>query len=575
MNHTGHGTALTAVCGVLSADLPADTQRAQQIAACAETEGVTFTRRHTGENIMVWGTDALGLVEGENHLAAGWTTAGAPDGHQLNQPWPQLARVADACGVRAEPGQWPLVHGHVSGAGVVYVLPTTRAVFFATRLRWLAQTAEQLAPDWQSWAEILAFGAPLGGATTFTRIRRLQPMEYVELTDQGPRLGREHWPWEDYEPRAGASVAEATAEVIEHFTAVMRPHLSTEAGPAAHPMLSGGRDSRLLTALAARHADAPVPVTGWSTSSDTGSALEQIVAADVAHTLGVDHRVVVGRYSEFGRDFAHYADAVDHQASFHVWLMPAARQLAQATPGTVFDGIGGGVFYGGGFADPPGTASTQLATTRIQARSHYLHAAGAVLSADAAQTLTARAAERAWPIARRYTGHPNGHTLTSYLIRTVPGISLAPTKVLGSAQPTVTPMLTDPAIRCAMELPAEAKTDGRWYPELLTTADARLQGVPTADDLLGTHHHKRRIASREGAGYLAQLIGTSPVYTLLSRRLAEADPADPTGLVTWQRTLNSTRPQHLLRGLGMLALWLEDYADVLTDTDPRGVADAG
>ena len=62
---------------------------------------------------------------------------------------------------------------------------------------------------------------------------------------------------------------------------------------------------------------------------------------------------------------------------------------------------------------------------------------------------------------------------------------------------------------------------------------------------------------------------------LLSKTLAEADPEDPHGLVIWQRLLNSQRPQHLIRGLAVLALWLEDYGSQLTDTDPRRILDAG
>jgi len=137
------------------------------------------------------------------------------------------------------------------------------------------------------------------------------------------------------------------------------------------------------------------------------------------------------------------------------------------------------------------------------------------------------------------------------------------------------PMIGDHVVRLALELPHRIKADGAWYPDLLTASDPRLRGMATADDLVRTHHHKRRIASREGAGYLARLIRGSAVRDLLSHTLAEADPQDPHGLVVWQRLLNSQRSQHLIRGLAVLALWLQDYGSQLRDTDPRRILDAG
>ncbi|GFZ96679.1 asparagine synthase-related protein [Nesterenkonia alkaliphila] len=563
----------TAVCGVLGRMTEAHRQRADQMAELAEAEGVSWAPSYLLPGLSLRVNAAAVVQRGERHLAGAWNAGGRLAASLLEQEWPAAARQADACGIRAAARGTGVVHGSVSGCQVLYVHITGGAVFFSTRLRWLAETAGTLSPDWQAWTEIISFGAPLAGRTTFTEIRRLGPMEYVEAEASGTvQLKQQHWPWEDYAPQARTDIDAATQDTVEAMAALMRPHLHSP----ANPMLSGGRDSRMLTALARREAADPGALTAWSTSSDAGSALEELVAAQVAAELGLQHRIITGRYSQFGQDFAEYADAVDHQSSLHFWLMPVARQL-RSSPGAVFDGIGGGVLLGGGFADPRHAErmnTQELLSARIQARARYLTEAERVFSPGAAAALRRRAQAGALPLAEQYLGHPNAHTLTSYLIRTAPSVAPAPAKVLGGAQPAVMPMVSDQVAQIALSLPHEAKAEGAWYPALLAAADPRLRGMPTADDLTGTRHHKRRIAGREAARELAGLIRGGPAADLLSEGLRAADPAEPQGVITWQRLLSTQRPQHLIRGLAMLTLWLQDYAEQLTDTEVRSISHA-
>ena len=570
-----HTDEPTAVCGVFGDLTQEDRERAAAMAQIAQAEGVDLTLNLQQLGAVVYGSSAVQIREDDGGLAAGWNAAGPTAARLLDQPWPVTARTADACGFRIKDGTG-LVHGSVSGAQVLYVHLVDGAVFFSTRLRWLSDTMESLTPDWQSWAEIFAFGAPLEGRTTFTQLRRLMPMEYVQVDAFGAvELKQQHWPWEDYAPREPAHLDDITQQTVEAMAADMRRHL--QGGGPANPMLSGGRDSRMLTALALREANDRQQVTAWTTSSDAGSALEELVGAQVAQRLGVQQRIIVGGYADFSQDFRRYADAVDYQASFHFWLTPVAEALRRCS-GPVFDGLGGGVLFGGGFADPADAASMSvdaLVDARIAARTRYLTAGPRVFAEPGAEAVQSRISAAAAPVVRRYLDHPNGHTLAAYRLRSIPGISQAPARVLGGARPTVMPMVSDAAAQLALELPHRLKADGAWYPDLLTAADPRLQGMDTADDLVGTHHHKRRIASREGAGFLAALIQGSEVRRLLSKTLAEADPQEPRGLVVWQRLLNSQRPQHLIRGLAVLALWLEEYAAQLTETDPRRIFDAG
>lgn len=416
-----------------------------------------------------------------------------------------------------------------------------------------------LTPDWNAWAEILALGAPLAGRTTFVEFSRQQPGDTLEWRHDQWQLTASQWQWADVEPDPALRLEHLTDDVVSALEGEIR----AVEGPL-HPMLSGGRDSRLLTAIAANQAGSP-PLTAWTTSSDTGTSMEELVAARVAHQLDVEQRLIRGRHDEFSQDFTDYAHRVDFMASFHVWLMPVARALGSQR-GTILDGLGGGVFLGGGFPDEPellqGTASEQAAVdARFGRLSHYLEAGPEILAPGVTEQIEARARADFEPIARRYAAHPNGSTLTAYLTRTLPGISLAPVKVLGTSLPTVMPIMSTDVVSMSLRVTADKKRDGAWYPQLLESADPRLAGMQTAADLTKRRQHTRRGASVGAATWYRDLLLDSPVGEMLSDRMRQADVRH------WADQLSRTKPQHIIRGLAMLALWLEDYGKHVTSSE--------
>jgi len=418
-----------------------------------------------------------------------------------------------------------------------------------------------LTPDWDAWAEILAFGAPLAGRTPYEGIRRLQPGESAVHDGDRWAVRRGDWSWAQVEPEPGLSPEELTGEIID----LIGEQLRSLDGPV-NPMLSGGRDSRLLTAMVLRERSASGrgidDITAWTTSSDIGTSMEELVAAKIATVLGVRQHIVAARNDAFAEDVVDYARTVEYMASFHIWLMPVARRLAPAS-GTILDGLGGGVFLGGGFPDDlelaeSAAGAAQIVESRFTRLARYLDAADEILAPGVGDELR----ERAWadfePVATAYADHPNGATLTAYLTRTLPGISLAPTKVLGGAGQVLMPIVSEPVVTTALRIEHSAKADGLWYPDLLAAADPRLTGLKTAAELSKRRQHVRRGASREAAVWYRDLIKGGPMAEILSDEMRRAD------IGHWQKQLAKTKPQHLLRGLAMLTLWLEDVGASLT-----------
>lgn len=469
------------------------------------------------------------------------------------------------------------------------------AVVWGSLSELIAASEGPLTPDWTAWAEILAFGAPLAGRTPFAGVRRLQPGEEATVQHTCPgRAGPQHsdadascsaqepapvvvrqqgWSWLDVEPEPGLRPEKLTVEVLELLRAEVR---SAAPEGALHPMLSGGRDSRLLAALAVQ--EQPEGLTAWTTSSDTGTSMEELVAARVAAVLDLKHRIVPAEHGAFPQDVRDYAQVVDHMASFHIWLMPVSRALRQAAersdPGTVLDGLGGGIFLGGGFPEDPALAegspsAARILDSRFARMGRYLDAAEEVLAPQVGEELRERARADFDQVAAPLADHPNGATLTAYLTRTLPGISLAPAKVLSSAQPARTPIMADEVITRALRIPHRTKADGLWYRDLLAQTDPQIAALPTAAELTRRRQHIRRISSRESAQWLRELVLGSPASELLSESMRLAPPEE------WAEHLAKTKPQHLIRGLAMLALWLEEYGDRLTSVQPPFAASSG
>lgn len=184
-----------------------------------------------------------------------------------------------------------------------------------------------------------------------------------------------------------------------------------------------------------------------------------------------------------------------------------------------------------------------------------------LLRPEAAEVVTARAREDFMQTAERYAEHPQGATLTAYLTRTLPGISMAPAAVLGSVRPTAVPIMSHEVVSRALSVPHEARRDGAWYPDLMAAVHPQFREIPTAADLTGVRQHKRRGATIETARWYRGVVMDSPAAQLVGSRLAEGSAGD------WQRQLEVTGGQHVIRGLALLALWWGEHRSRVADAD--------
>lgn len=457
-----------------------------------------------------------------------------------------------------------------SGALPLYVeTDDDGALVFASRLELLLATRPRPAtPDWSGLLQMVTASGPLAGRTTVSEVRRLAPAEEIRRGLDGTVTRRQHWSWPEIE-RDGSTLTDVSQQLAAEVGRIARerPVIS---------MLSGGWDSRLLLALA-HHTPGHQPIRALTTSSDTGTVMEELVAAQVAEQLGagrsedaaLEHRVIMPRRDQLEADLRDFAAAADYQTAFHVWLVPLARALATgpmpADGSTVLDGLGGGLFLGGAFADDP-AATRPAAEQRLAGILRYLSAADGVLRPEVVNQARDRITADAEPVIRRYLDHPYGHTFAAYLTRTLPGISLAPHGLVARTASIATPYVNPAVVRAALGMAPAEHADGRLYPELVRAVDPVLAEITTAQDQVPwPRPHPRRTGSLEAARALRSLLLREPVRALLAPELLAAGPGH------WRRLLATTGGQHLLRGLAVLSLWCESHEPLVRGIDVEEV----
>ncbi|MBX3031514.1 MAG: hypothetical protein KF809_15310 [Chloroflexi bacterium] len=233
--------------------------------------------------------------------------------------WRDAALALDAPGIAVEPERVTL-HAGAVGFMDVFTRRLGGATWFASRMEeLLALDDAPVEVDWDAWASILVFQYPVGEATPFLAIRRLQGARTVVLDRVDGQVRDERWdpPWiglDAVDPDAGdpGLVWETARAAVARLPS----------GPVALG-LSGGHDSRLL-AIALRSAGRDM--TLWSTQKDDG--LDDIgVTAELAEVMGLPVRLVDRDAAGVGPSVASALERVEHMTPLPYWLEPLTREV--------------------------------------------------------------------------------------------------------------------------------------------------------------------------------------------------------------------------------------------------------
>ena len=160
-------------------------------------------------------------------------------------------------------------------------------LYFASSLRALRETAPaELTIDREALALYLALGYIPAPYTIYTRVRKL-PAAHVATLAGGALRARRFWDLAPEDPPFEGTYEQALDALEERLGTAVEIRLRSDVPLGV--FLSGGIDSSLIAALAARHAGAPVAT--FSIGFDDQAFDESPFAAEVARHLGAEHHL--------------------------------------------------------------------------------------------------------------------------------------------------------------------------------------------------------------------------------------------------------------------------------------------
>jgi hypothetical protein len=401
--------------------------------------------------------------------------------------------------------------------------------------------------------------APLGNTTPFREVRRLPPFSTLKhRPGAGPRQRSVAWPWAEIDlDRKAADGEGLIGELRETIGEI-------PAGPLVCP-LSGGWDSRLLLTLSTERPE--LELSAWTLKSTHRGSDETPYAKKVAKRLKVPI-TQIPRGKSFWGDHEKVALRCDYQTTHHGWFMPLARRLREGSH-SMLDGLAGGIFVKGHFVTGP-MLELRTRRDRLALLWDYLSNAGSlseVLSERTSAALTRLALRSFQREAGALAASPAQLSLTAYRTRTLRGISLAPTSILGAEATVLTPFTDDRVARAALGIAPERKLDGGLYREVLTAVNPAVGALPSTNDAAETP--EQPTGNREIKRGALQGFGERLESTPLR---AEVDPRVMKSGKRLRKILDSSKSAHVIRALALMAMWQERYRDRLAEIRPEELA---
>ncbi len=400
--------------------------------------------------------------------------------HQPEAPsdWRQAALSWDAPGL-ADLGDRVVLHAGAVGFLDLFTRRIGDSLWFASRMAdLLALDDEPMAVDWEAWACTLVLGCPVGDATPFQAIRRLEGAAAHVLERSTGVLRHERWdpPWvglDEVAPDAGDPGA-----VWDVARALVR---RLPAGPIALP-LSGGFDSRLML-LALRDAGR-IPRL-WSTDKDDGLA-DMAITAELAGHLGQPVEVVRHEPGMTGQTMLTTMARVEHMVPLHWWMTPLGSALhADGLP--IADALAAATAIKGAFqeravaARDAGVDWRPAVLETLQRQSPD----GAVLDTQVSRWAFPTARGAWMRAADQVRGDANEVTLVILRSRTTRAIANLSHWIFGPEVRVDMPFAHPDLLRVGFQAGYRRRADGGFYREVLRIADPVIGPWRTTHDPAG------------------------------------------------------------------------------------------
>ncbi|MET1059770.1 MAG: hypothetical protein ABWX84_09240 [Nocardioides sp.] len=451
----------------------------------------------------------------------------------------------------------PVLHNDALGLGEIYVRSLDGGLYFAARIDPLLTLDDRkLHVDWAAWASTLSLGSPVGDATPFAEIRRIEAASAWTPSGRGHRHLR-------FEPSFIAASSEGRALEPAELAERIRPRIPRPSPLGrVHLTFSGGWDSRLLAGLAAS-----VPrgrVRAWTTSPDDGLDLDVVLSRPVAEALDLHQEVLVPGPDAWAEEVDVVRARVQYQTWMHTWLMPLARRLHEER-GPVLDGLAGDVLLKSLFVNQRILAGASSAEQRARLWSAL---GGARLGKGELITSTASRAvgELSWQSFDGATQHVKGHEmalcLSVLLTRTTRAVAASPLLLFGPECNVSLPFVHPDVMTEALRIPVRSKLGGEYYRRLLeSVCGPVVADLRSTNDPRPTMERGQRRQARRGAvtRLLSEIREDDVVRPMLGTALRE--------LTGTSSDLAAVRSQDsrlaALQALGLLASWRSTYAERL------------
>jgi asparagine synthase (glutamine-hydrolysing) len=199
-----------------------------------------------------------------------------------------------------------------------------------------------------------------GDRTIFSGVRRLQPAEGYELdADDGAELRR----WRYWKLEEQGDIDTSAADFLEMLERSVQSRLIADVPVGI--MLSGGLDSSLITALAARTAPG---IHTFSVGFDSAEHDESQYASEVARLVGAEHHPVVFQQEHFRSLIPAVVESMDEPIGDQAMLpLYVLSELAASDVKVVLSGEGADELFAGYDYYDQGSGVSSRAWRRLRA----------------------------------------------------------------------------------------------------------------------------------------------------------------------------------------------------------------